>query len=105
MRCCRHRTWTGCCIYISVSKHGAVYCCCACFAPRLDGKCWSTLGCGSNPPTLSCACFYECNSIQPRAKLVADARLHHPIAVPRLPDELPPGSNKPSSFYCFDFLT
>jgi hypothetical protein len=59
MRCCRHRTWTGCCIYISASKHGAVCCCCACFAPRLDGKFWSTLGCGSNAPTLSCACFYQ----------------------------------------------
>jgi hypothetical protein len=28
-----------------------------------------TLGCGSNAPTLSCACFCECNSQQPRTKM------------------------------------
>src|SRR5260370_479579 len=27
------------------------------------------LGCGSNAPTLSCACFCECNSQQPRTKM------------------------------------
>ena len=32
-----HRGWTGCCIYISASKNGAVPCCCAYYAARLDG--------------------------------------------------------------------
>jgi hypothetical protein len=29
--------WTGCCIYINASKSGAAPCCCAYYAPRLDG--------------------------------------------------------------------
>jgi len=35
--CCILRTCTGCCICMSASKHGAVYCCCVCCVPRLDG--------------------------------------------------------------------
>ena len=31
------RGWTGCYIYITASKNGAVPCCCACYVPRPDG--------------------------------------------------------------------
>src|SRR5271165_4236362 len=60
------------------------------------------LGCDSNAPTLSCACFCECNSQQPRTKWGSDALLHHSDpGIP--PDEATPdGTN---SLYCFNFLT
>src|SRR5260221_2605387 len=34
------------------------------------------LGCGSNAPTLSCACFCECNWIRPRC-VIASVRSRH----------------------------
>jgi MFS family permease len=62
------------------------------------------LGCGSNAPALSCACFCECNSQQPRNKNgeVRDALLHQSDrGTP--PDEATPDGN--DSLYCFNFLT
>src|SRR6266446_1638023 len=60
------------------------------------------LGCGSNAPTLSCACFCECNSQQPRTKMgkrcaAASFRSGTP------PDEAMPDGN--NSLYRFNFLT